>query len=200
MSIRLSTRLSTVVAQAAISRNAQLPAIRTWFKSRTPNVESNRIAALFDASLPQPMLVVQGTGEKFDLEAFRTTIEALLNQVAAEVEHIRQDGLTFSLSEITAMFGRLLTFILPTIRSLPITPEDRRLAALLVADEFYVKVIAPLDLPWIPDIAENNLVDPYLGRAWHEAAAGLYDFLDQFVFTEIPNGVIPRAISVEAGK
>ncbi len=53
------------------------------------------------------------------------------------------------------------------------TGEQKHAAVLEAVDHLYASVIAPLDIPRVPDFIERSIVDPALGSALHYVADGL---------------------------
>lgn len=55
------------------------------------------------------------------------------------------------------------------------TPAERQAAVLEAFDRFYVEVVAPIDLPGVPEYTERSIVDPAVGQIWHGLALALVD-------------------------
>lgn len=159
-------KLSTDSAKLSVQNT--VPRIRTWFTSN---------AAGKNVGLRQALRGVVGARE---LDKFRQDIVNVLNQITAELDLIRADG-TLTFKEVVSFCVRLFQLTFPILQSVAITATQRKDYALAIADEFYTRVVAPLDIPYVPTFVENSFLDPLIGKVWHEAASGLYDALLQFI-------------------
>lgn len=52
---------------------------------------------------------------------------------------------------------------------------SKKKLALEMVDSFYQDVIRPLDIPDVPGILENRIVDPIIGKVVHNIADGLIE-------------------------
>lgn len=59
----------------------------------------------------------------------------------------------------------------------PVDPVAAKAVVMLMIDDFYTKVVAPLDIPYVPNLIENTFVDPAVGRVFHEVASAVYDIV-----------------------
>jgi hypothetical protein len=178
----LLPRLSTTRSVSIIRDYAQRPRIVTWLASRTPTdgVTSTAISELTNS-------------QEYD------ALKQLLNVLQGEVAALADDGkVTFK--EIVFVGSRLVRHTFTYVNRLTnLTFEQRKALVLHIADEFYTKVVAPLDIPGVPALIENSIVDPKLGGYWHDAVSGLFDFVDSmFVGNEplaalgnTPSGGLP---------
>jgi len=63
-------------------------------------------------------------------------------------------------------------------KGLPNSTHDEKKAVLIqVADEFYRQVLAPIDIPGIPDFIESRFVDPAIGNVFSKMAEGVIDWI-----------------------
>ena len=108
-------------------------------------------------------------------------VEDTLNQLKAEVEEIMRDNrLTFS--EVIQFSVRAIKILHTELSQFTtLDAVQRKNVVLLALDEFYGKVIAPLDIPYVPKWLENSLVDPQLGKLWHSGAESLYDAVESLI-------------------
>jgi hypothetical protein len=85
-----------------------------------------------------------------------------------------KDGL--SVKDAAALCGQALKCFVDFAKAMPeLSVAEQKTAALAALDRFYVEQIAPLDLPGVPDLAENAIVDPMIGGIVHDLASGLFD-------------------------
>lgn len=118
--------------------------------------------------------------DKTNTEAFTTvmpSLSALLEQLKAEVTAMTVDNrITFS--EFVHFIGRATRLIYGTISQIGgIDPVERKTMVLTAVDEFYQRVLAPLDIPYVPAFIENSYLDPAIGKWVHDAANALYDVI-----------------------
>lgn len=52
---------------------------------------------------------------------------------------------------------------------------ERKVYVLASIDKLYSDVIAPIDIPFIPNILENYILDPIAGQLVHQSAGGIVD-------------------------
>lgn len=83
-----------------------------------------------------------------------------------------------TLKEVTVIGMEVFHGIAILATSFPESSHDERKATLLqVADQFYSSVLAPMDIPYVPAIVENTIVDPALGKVFHSVAEGMIDWV-----------------------
>jgi len=81
-----------------------------------------------------------------------------------------------TLAELWLLVQHLVIDLVGIVNGLDdLSPERRKEAILELVDEVYADVIAPIDLPWVPEFIERSLVDPILGIALHEVVSRLLD-------------------------
>jgi len=105
-------------------------------------------------------------------------LAALLDQLQAELDTIKQDG-KITLKEAMSFIGLVIQRSYVLLQKFTATPEDRKFVTMFIVSEFYFKLLAPLDLPWIPDFLEKRFVDPMLGNWLLAAVDGLYDIITE---------------------
>ena len=138
-----------------------------WFSERKENVEAQRILS----------------------SELWTKVQAdftnLLEQLRAELETIRVDN-RVTLSEAVSFIGRAIRLGYEIVAKYAAKEEDRKATVLMLVDEFYNRLLAPLDIPFIPGFVENSLVDPLIGKALHYGVDGLYDVIVGALFAKPP--------------
>jgi hypothetical protein len=65
----------------------------------------------------------------------------------------------------------------------PDQPLDHKAVVLEACAAFYDSVLAPIDIPKVPNLIEGSLVDPALRSLWLSAAEGVYDVLREWIST-----------------
>lgn len=161
--------ISSADFQAKVA--AMSPRVLTWFQARKTHPADDRYLAIFDKQ------AVFSASTGFDPTDVRTQVLSILDKITAELD-VFKSSTPLTVKSITSFTVRLIHLILPVINSLPVDSAERKKYALVVVDEFYYRVIAPLDIPYIPNFIENSIIDPLIGNVWHEVASGLYDALD----------------------
>lgn len=71
---------------------------------------------------------------------------------------------------------------------------ELRVMVIDAAAKFYTEVIAPMDLPGVPNIFESSVVDPLVGRAVPVIVGELYDMLDTFAKNLLNNVSDPNVL------
>ena len=86
--------------------------------------------------------------------------------------------LTFAeIRDVAAATFEVVCELVDYTRSLPASPEEKKTVILAGVGRVYAEVIAPLDVPHVPEYFEGAFVDPILGSAMHAVTAGLLDAL-----------------------
>lgn len=138
-----------------------------WFQSRTAHIDSNK---MLNSELFQKV---------------SSEFIALLNTLQAQVEVIKQDN-RITLSEAVSFIGNAIQQGYLIVSKYAATPSDRKDLVLTLVDEFYARALAPLDIPYIPNFAENSFLDPMIGKGLHYAVDGLYDVIVNALNTTPP--------------
>lgn len=141
----------------------------SWFADRKGNVDAQRVL----------------TSDLFNKVS--ADFALLLDQLKAEVGVIQQDN-RITLSEAVSFIGRAIKLSYAVAVKYAASAEDRKATVVMLVDEFYARILAPLDLPFVPNIAgfENRVVDPLLGKALHYGVDGLYDVIVDALVTPTP--------------
>lgn len=137
--------------------------------------EGNRITRWFDTKIANP-----GTAAIVKSDAFvalSPMLSTLLEQLKAEVSAMTVDNrITFM--EFVNFIGRATRLLYGTVSQITsIDPVERKLLVLTAVDEFYTRVLAPLDIPYVPAFFENSYLDPLIGTWVHDAASAFYDII-----------------------
>lgn len=161
----LSERLK-FLKDAVQQTKERLPIVK-WFQDRTPHVDGDKLL-------------------RSDLyEKVYGDFAKLLTDLQAQVAVIQQDNrITFS--EAVSFIGSAIQQAYVIVSKYAAHPADRKELVLILVDEFYAKVLAPLDIPYVPAFAENSFLDPMLGKALHYGAEGLYDVIVGALLTSPP--------------
>lgn len=137
-------------------------------------------------------------------------IPQLVDEVEQLIAHYRDsEKLGWNTKTVTDLIGRFVASVTrllyqpgvmahcPTIASSfsPNTTPGQALAhescieretVLAAFDKFYDTVLAPLDIPFIPDIIELTYVDPAVRRVLRDQASGLFDLAVSLLNRFIP--------------
>lgn len=72
--------------------------------------------------------------------------------------------------------------------------KTKKEAVIIVANRFYDELIAPMDLPGVPNFIEGRFVDPAVARIWESVVSSIVDhFVDlmrspaSLTGSEVPN-------------
>lgn len=103
-------------------------------------------------------------------EQIRTSVSRLVDQF----NQSRSDGV-ITLSEIWQMTGRAVSEIVQITNSLKVSGPEKKEAALEAFEQFVDNVIVPLDLPYVPNLIVEPIVDKALKSMLMAAANGLID-------------------------
>lgn len=108
-------------------------------------------------------------------------IQSFIDDTRADILAARADGkLTFS--EGSQVVYRSARRLVAMAAALDVTGAEKKKLVMDAVDKIYAAVIAPIDLPWIPEPFESMAVDPLIGKVIHEIASGL---VEEFV-KELP--------------
>jgi|TARA_R110000868_G_scaffold353568_3_gene614779 hypothetical protein len=138
--------------------------ILAWFRDRKP--ETEQAASVLDTIKTNSIYV---------------PLVAILEKLRAEVHVISEDGkITFS--EVVQFAFRATQLFYSELAPInALDPVARKEVTMLALDEFYLRVIAPLDIPYVPTFVESSILDPMLGKLWHQAADGLYESIESML-------------------
>lgn len=114
-------------------------------------------------------------------------IKDKVEELIAFYKDAMQDG-TLSVSEVWAMSVRGIASIVELTTVFPQYSKDqRREAVLQAAGMFYDKVIAPINIPWVPEFVENTIVDPSLRKMFLGIADGVIRGLQEVLGRSVPD-------------
>lgn len=71
------------------------------------------------------------------------------------------------------------------------SPVQRREFAMLLAQDFYVKILEPLDIPEVPTVVERTVIDPLLRSIFPKIVGSLYDAISQLMVELLSNPQTP---------
>lgn len=119
---------------------------------------------------------------------------SLFEQIRGKVEDLIAfyksavaDG-DLSVSEVWAIAVRATASIVELTTAFPQYSKDQRREAILEAvGLFYDRVIAPIDIPWVPNFIENTIVDPSLRKLFLGIAEGIVLGLQDILGRSVPD-------------
>ena len=102
----------------------------------------------------------------------QSEIEAIIAAAKAAAEDKK-----ITLQEIAFLAMKVFDLVAGIAKKVPADKAAKKALLLQVADDFYSAIVAPLDIPGVPEWIENRFVDPKVGAIWHEIAGGLIDYV-----------------------
>lgn len=108
---------------------------------------------------------------------------ALYDELKIEIESVisavkaAADDKKITLQEVAFLAMKVFELVAGIAAKVPADKAAKKALLLQVADDFYSAIIAPLDIPGVPEWLENRFVDPKVGEIWHEIAGGLIDYV-----------------------
>jgi hypothetical protein len=85
---------------------------------------------------------------------------------------------TITLKEAVAVGMEVLDAVAILVKQIPNQSHEEKKAVLIqAANDFYSAVLAPIDIPGIPDFIESRFVDPALGNIFSKVAEGVIDWI-----------------------
>jgi hypothetical protein len=116
-----------------------------------------------------------------ELPDLYSRIQDFIADTRADILAARADGkLTFS--EGGQIVYRSTRRLVAMAAALDVTGAEKKKLVMDAVDKIYASVIAPLDLPYVPEPFESMVIDPLVGKVIHEVASGL---VEEFV-KELP--------------
>lgn len=107
-----------------------------------------------------------------DLYALIATFVA---ETRNEISAARADG-TISVSEAFQLFAAAVERLVKAASELAGHGADKKTAVMAAIDKLYDTLIAPIDIPYIPELIEASVVDPALKKLVLAAADGMVEF------------------------
>lgn len=105
-----------------------------------------------------------------------TTVETQIDEIIAHYKTLAVDGITVTEIWELAQSG-IASFMKIVEAAGNFTAAEKKAAVLQAADRFYDKVIAPLDIPNVPEFLEARVVDPAIKSVFLKLVAGAIDSL-----------------------
>lgn len=102
------------------------------------------------------------------------SIAAFFAETKRQLEAAKADG-KLSNEELWQLFYSGVKRAVQTAKDLPLAGADKKAAVLDAAGKLYDTVIAPIDIPYIPAILENSVVDPMLKTLYMDSLSGLIE-------------------------
>ena len=119
--------------------------------------------------LPTPPALPDAQAELLD------DVRTELNTVIQHYKDLSKDG--FTIVEVWDLATSAVASIAHVIEMTSDSTDavDKKAVAMLAAEALYDNVIAPIDIPYIPNIVEKNVVDPAFRVVFLKLASGAYD-------------------------
>ena len=126
-------------------------------------------------------------------ELFRR-IEVKYLILIAEGKALLADG--FSIADLWAIVPKAWKAIVGIVETLEgAKGSEKKALAMYCVDRFYNEVIAPIDIPYLPNFIERRYFDPAMGRAVHEVADRAIDSLVDLFNREESPAPLPRTLA-----
>ncbi len=173
------TLIQRLAARQAKVEAAKSGNITDWFSEKRNNIEANRIYHRLLEKQKVPIASESGfsSASSSTLEVSPLIIiSEVLNQLKAEVAAVTEDN-KIQFGELVQFVVRATKLLNEALQRFNFNREESKEAVLLSLDNFYARVLAPLDIPFVPEWIENRFVDPVIGGWMHEIVSGLYDAL-----------------------
>lgn len=110
------------------------------------------------------------------------SVKFSLQDMVARFQAARGDG-TITIAEGVQLLTHAVGHLVRVVESLGGTGAQKKDAVVRAAQRFYDEVLAPLDLPFVPNLLERTVVDPLIGRAVPVVVGGLIDGIVDFFNT-----------------
>lgn len=157
------------------SKSAKIAQLRTsldqikWFEQkRNHDLEANNVVTrLFDKRTD-------------NAQAPYDAIVEALDKLRAELTSLVEND-SLSLNTLVQFIVHAVKTLSESIRQFDLEGGFAKESVLMALDDFYTHVIAPLDIPYVPNWLEYRFVDPVVGSWWHDAASALYDAINDLV-------------------
>lgn len=111
-------------------------------------------------------------------------LKAELDELLAYYKSLKTDG--WSMEDIYSFVTRAVASLVRLVGEYDATTTDLKATVLAAFDELYDKVVAPIDIPYVPERIEARFVDPFLKAALKKQVAGMIDGLVR-VFNSTPS-------------
>ena len=103
-------------------------------------------------------------------------LTAKLDGVIAYYKVAAADGWT--VAEVYSVITRAVATLLKLLTAPDaVAPAELKAVVLAAFDKLYDEVMAPIDIPYVPDVIETRFVDPILKVALRDQVAGILDAL-----------------------
>lgn len=107
--------------------------------------------------------------------------ESLYDQVKLAIETLKTqlvaakaDG-RITVAEIFQLVGEAVSLLVAAASTLSVSGADKKQLVTDAAQKLYDEVIRPIDIPGIPNVIENTIVDPAIGKAIPYIVSGLIE-------------------------
>ena len=100
-------------------------------------------------------------------------IEKYVVDTRDSINKAKADGIT--LSEASEIAGDAIRRLVTLANELNVSGPEKKRAVMDAAGKLYDTLIAPLDIPKIPEFVEARFVDPLLKQVWLEVISGVVE-------------------------
>lgn len=96
-------------------------------------------------------------------------------KTSQKISEARSDG-SITFAEAFGIFTDCVERLVSAAQSLSLPGSEKKAAVLAAVDKLFDTLLAPIDIPYIPDLIERTVVDPALKKLALAAADGLIEF------------------------
>lgn len=134
----------------------------------------------------------------YNLALTMTDLKKELNELLAYYKSLKTDGWT--MEEIYSFITRSVASIVRLVGEYSTSETDIKTTVMTAIDELYDNVIAPIDIPYVPNLIETRFVDPLIKAALKKQISGIIDgLLKVFDRPPTPNPEVTTPPPVEDG-
>lgn len=121
-----------------------------------------------------------------------TSVAKQIDEIIAHYKQLTKDGWT--VDEVWEMTQSGIASFMKVIETIGgISAQQKKAVVLEAASRFYDRVIAPLDIPRVPEFLETRLVDPAIKNFFLKLVSGAVDSLTNIFnrvgWSDVPPGV-----------
>lgn len=124
-----------------------------------------------------------------NLAMTQTDLKTELDQLIAYYKSLDTTGWT--IEEVYSFITRATASVIKVVSKYNPAELDLKTTVLVAFDEIYDKVIAPIDIPYIPHFIEQRFVHPMLKKALHKQISGIMDGVIRIFQNTTPTPVMP---------
>lgn len=102
-------------------------------------------------------------------------VAGYISETRAKLQTAKSDG-KITASEAFELFTDAVSRLVTGASQLPVSGAEKKAMVLDAAGQMFDLLIAPIDIPYIPEFAEKTIVDPALRKLTIEATSGMIEF------------------------